>query len=141
MKAAKAVTKYYDIPLSKLTWSGIHKKNVGIIHGRNAFLLVASLMEFPEVSGIMALGIHSGTLYPDCSPSFVRKMQSIFDMYTQGNIRIGTPFIKWTKRDIWSFCVSRQVPLHLTYSCERGFNQPCGKCLSCRDLEVLNACS
>lgn len=138
-EAAKAVARNYQIHLLKLRWSGLSQKNAGLITGRNAFLLFAAFMEMPEDVRILALGIHSGTQYRDCSPLFIRKVQSLFDTYTGGRLQIGAPFLKWTKADIWTYCRSQGVPVELTYSCERGQDQPCGQCLSCRDLEALNA--
>jgi len=139
--SARVIAKRYNVSLSSIKWSGLRMKNAGFISGRNAFLLLAALMEIPKDAGILAIGVHSGTNYYDCSPAFFHKMQSIFDSYTKGIIQIGTPFLKWTKRDIWSFCKSKKVPVELTYSCELGLEQPCGKCLSCHDLEILNACT
>lgn len=139
IKAAESIARHYDIPLSKLVWSGLREKKSGFICGRNAFLLIGTLMELPQDAGILSLGIHSGTVYLDCAQSFVSKMQSVFDIYTQGRIQIGTPFLKWTKGDIWTYSKSQGVPLELTYSCELGTDQPCGLCLSCRDLENLYA--
>ena len=141
IEAARAIARHYNIPFSRLTWSGLHKKKAGFIRGRNAFLLIGALMELPEETGILALGIHAGTHYQDCSLPFVRKMQSIFDTYTQGKIQIGAPFLNWEKGDIWVYSKSQGVPMELTYSCERGQDQPCGLCLSCRDLEILYASS
>lgn len=139
--AAKAVAMHYHIRIDRLAWTGLHTKKGGLIVGRNAFFLVGALMELPNSTGIVAIGIHSGTEYVDCDPIFVRRMQSMFDAYTNGRAQIGAPFLKWTKRDIWTFCRSHEVPVELTYSCELGLDQPCGKCLSCRDLELLHACT
>jgi len=139
LAAAEAIAGHYAIPLIALTWSGFCEKGAGLIQGRNALLLVGALMELPQDVSILALDIHSGTTYQDCTRSFICQMQSVFDIYMQGKVQIGVPFLEWTKSDIWAFCKSRGVPLELTYSCERGLDQPCGKCLSCRDLEVLYA--
>jgi len=139
IRAAESIAEHYRIPLNKFKWSGGQQKKSGFICGRNAFLLFSSLMELPQETGILAIGIHSGTTYQDCSMSFVRKMQGLFDAYTHGRVQIGTPFLKWLKGDIWHYSKSRGVPLTLTYSCERGEDQPCGHCLSCRDLEILYA--
>ena len=139
VRAAEAIAKHYCIPLTKLTWTGSKQKTSGLILGRNAFLLFGALMELPEDHGILSFGIHAGTSYQDCKGPFVRRMQSLFDTYTHGKVQIGTPFLKWTKSDIWRYSKSRGVPLDLTYSCERGENQPCGLCLSCQDLEHLYA--
>ncbi len=139
VRAAEAVAKHYRIPLTKLKWMGVQQKTSGLILGRNAFLLMGALIELPEDQGILSIGIHAGTRYQDCKGLFVRKMQSLFDTYTKGKVQIGAPFLKWTKGDIWQYSKSRGVPLDLTYSCERGENQPCGICLSCQDLERLYA--
>jgi 7-cyano-7-deazaguanine synthase len=138
-RAARILAQHYQVPHYQLTWSGMQRKSAGLVCGRNAFLLFAAMMEVPENATILAIGIHSGTSYPDCTPRFVNKMQALFDMYSDGTMQIGTPFLKWTKQDIWKFATSHGVPLNLTYSCERGLDQPCGKCLSCRDLEALDA--
>jgi len=140
-RAAKAVAAYYRIPLAVVTWYGLEQKRSGAIKGRNAFLLFGGLMEIPGNVRVLAIGVHAGTNYADCSPIFVRKVQSVLDLYTAGRLQLGTPFLKWTKRDIWAYAKTNNVPLHLTYSCERGVKQPCGACPSCRDLEILHACS
>lgn len=138
-RAAKSIAEYYDVHLSKLSWSGISPKSDGPIQGRNAFLLLGALLELTDYTGILALGIHAGTTYLDCAPGFVEDMQGLFDLYTQGRVQLGTPFLKWPKTAIWDFCRTRKVPLDLTYSCECGIDQPCGRCRSCLDLEVLHA--
>lgn len=140
VKAAKAIAAHYNISLVMLRWHGQREKREGLVLGRNAFLIFGALMEVPENVSILATGVHSGTDYFDCSPSFVKSAQSLIDMYTGGALQLGVPFLNWSKGDIWSFCKSQQVPVELTYSCERGEAQPCGKCLSCRDLEALYAC-
>jgi len=138
LKSAKQVSKYYGIKLKILKLKGTLVAKKDYICGRNSFLLMASLMEMPE-SNIMALGIHAGTNYSDCSSAFVERVQSVFDLYTKGLIQVCAPFLNWTKRDICQYCIQKKIPINLTYSCEYGKEQPCGKCLSCKDLEALNA--
>jgi len=138
--SAKSIATHFSVPLSRLEWSGLSVKGEGYIPGRNAFLLISALMECPDLSGIIALGIHSGTNYSDCTPAFLRRMQDLFDTYSKGRIQIGAPFLAWKKIDIWKYCQARCLPVHLTYSCERGSKKPCGACLSCRDVEALRAC-
>lgn len=136
--AAKAIADYYDIFLYTAKWSGQSKKRSGIITARNAFLLTAALMERPKQVTTIALGIHAGTQYADCSPEFVSRMQSTFDIYSGGVVHIATPFESWTKADIWAYALSENVPVDITYSCEAG-PHPCGKCLSCLDRIGLEA--
>jgi len=135
--AAARVCRHYEIPLQRIVVSGYENLSGGYVVGRNAFLLHVALMAFNHHAGIIALGIHSGTQYVDCSEGFLRHMQMSFDLYASGRIRVDAPFLHWNKREIWEFCREATVPLELTYSCENGLDQPCGKCASCQDLEAL----
>lgn len=138
-KAATAVSKYYDIELFTAKCSGLNKYGIGLIPGRNTLLLSVALMSGKISKGIICIGIHSGTSYYDCSLSYLKNLNEIFKNDTDGKITIGAPFIEWNKREIWDFCLASDVPVNLTYSCERGSEIPCGECLSCSDMEVLYA--
>ena len=137
--ASTAIAQYYNIPLKQLIISGSRKKEASEVLGRNAFFIFTALTELEINAGIIVLGIHSGTPYFDCSPIFISKIQEIIDGQLSGSIKISTPFIKWSKQDIWYYCKKYHVPIELTYSCERGGIQPCGTCMSCKDLEALLA--
>jgi 7-cyano-7-deazaguanine synthase len=123
--AAQSVAAYYSVPLLSLKWSGYQAKHAGLIPGRNSFLISAAVMERPLSVSIIAIGVHSGTDYPDCTQSFLDAMQSV--------LSVSENHSSWTKHDIIDYCRLRNVPLELTYSCERGTEPPCGRCLSCRD--------
>jgi 7-cyano-7-deazaguanine synthase len=139
LRAAKSVCRQFQVPLRIVRLTGATRKGAGLVVGRNAFLLTTAALEFGAEKGIIALGIHSGTRYRDCSPQFVRRMQAVFDACVGGRVQIGVPFLRWKKGDIWTFAKAKNVPLRLTYSCERGLAQPCGSCDSCSDLEALHA--
>jgi 7-cyano-7-deazaguanine synthase len=136
--AAHAIAEHYTIKLHYHRLSDPQRKNVGHIVGRNAFLLFAALLEFPWDSGLIGIGIHTGTPYFDCTKDFTERVQRLFDAYSDGRIRISAPFLMWEKPRIWDFCMSSKVPVSLTYSCEAGSREPCGECSSCKDLEVLH---
>jgi 7-cyano-7-deazaguanine synthase len=137
--AALAVSSHYSIPLAKVKISGLTSQSTGYIIGRNAVLLNVALMALRPSSAIIAMGIHAGTAYPDCSEEFINHMQTLADLYADGRVVIGVPFLKWSKRDIWDYCRIKEVPVDLTYSCELGRRQPCRDCLSCHNLEELYA--
>jgi 7-cyano-7-deazaguanine synthase len=137
--ASRAIAEHYRVKRLALRLQGARSKNSGVIPARNAFLLMTALMELGAGAGLIAIGIHKGTSYYDCSEAFVRSMQCVFDAYVDGAARVAAPFLLWTKSEIWEFCMENKIPLELTYSCESGGENPCGQCLSCRDLEVLHA--
>jgi len=135
--ASAAIAKYFNVARIGLRLRGAAPKSAGLVYGRNGLLLLIALMELHQEISLFASGIHAGTRYADCSQSFVRTMQEIFDLYTDGVCRVAAPFAEWSKRDIWEFSLKHQVPIDLTYSCESGGQKPCGKCLSCQDMEAL----
>ena len=136
--AAERVARHFSVPLKILRWSGTENFKEGAIVGRNAFLLMGALLEIDGNTGILATGIHAGTSYFDCSPGFLSSMQALVDGYCDGRVKLGAPFIEWTKQQIFAFCKFEGIPTDLTYSCERGTERPCMECLSCRDRSVLD---
>ena len=108
----------------------------GEIRGRNAYLLHAALMEFPTQSGVVALGIHAGTGYADCSPEFIDAMERSYQLHTGGAITVSAPFLHLTKPQVYSLATHFNVPVAQTYSCEAA-NSPCNQCRSCVDRRSL----
>lgn len=137
--AAARIASYYHISLKRIIITGACPKPPGQILGRNAMLIFLALGEIDEHTSTIALGIHRQSPYYDCSPIFLTTSQAIVDGQCDGRISIAAPFMEWSKIQIWRYSIERQVPVDLTYSCEKGTEPPCGVCLSCRDMEVLRA--
>ena len=137
--AARAICKHYGVRLSIITVKSELIFSPGEIPGRNAFLVFAAVLVFGTQPGIIAIGIHEGPPYYDCSEAFLRSIQTLVDGYATGRIKIAAPFLEWGKPTIWEFCKKVGVPVDSTYSCEKGGVHPCGRCLSCKDREALSA--
>lgn len=136
-RAAVQIAKGFDIPLKRIAVSGL-RIGGGMIVGRNGLLLSIALMVVTKRPTLISIGIHAGTLYGDCTPQFVNDMQTLFDLYADGTIRVDAPFLDWTKREIVSFCEESALDLSCTYSCESGGSRPCEMCPSCRERKALN---
>ena len=108
----------------------------GEIRGRNAFLMHVALLEFPSSSGVVALGIHAGTGYLDCSPEFLTIIARSYELHTGGAITAAAPFLHWAKQEVYGLVSKLQVPVGFTHSCEAS-NLPCGRCNSCLDRNLL----
>ena len=132
-RSAHQIAQHYGVDLLCTKWSGYIPKGAGFIPGRNAFILTAALMERPASATSIALGVHAGTQYTDCSAEFLARMQSIFDLYSNPATRIVAPFLEWSKTEILAYAKVRNVPLQMTYSCERSGRRPCRQCQSCLD--------
>lgn len=133
LEAAQKIGRHYDFPLEVVRINSFQDFSAGEIRGRNLFLLSTAMLSYPREFGVIAIGVHNGTGYIDCSKSFIESTQNVFNIYNDGLIQIGAPFIEMTKQDIIAFCLKHEIPLNLTYSCERGVSDGCGECLSCKD--------
>lgn len=131
------IARYFKIPLRTCQVQAVTRLADGEIQGRNAFLIFTALALAEQTQGIIAIGIHSGTNYYDCSGSFFKKISTLVAESTDGKVSLLAPFIEWTKTDIFKYCEQHNLPINLTYSCESGTSTPCGTCLSCKDRKGL----
>ena len=71
--------------------------------------------------------------YPDCRGVFFKAFEDVIHLGTNTgtNIRIVTPLISLSKREIVESGALFEAPLHLTWSCYRGSDIACGTCDSC----------
>jgi 7-cyano-7-deazaguanine synthase len=74
--------------------------------------------------------------YPDCRPEFIEAFRGVAATGqrrgVEGNpIALCTPLIDRTKEQIVQLGVDHDAPLHLTWSCYRGGDVPCGTCDAC----------
>lgn len=133
LQAAKAISEIYGVPLHIITTKPLVIPPSGEICGRNALLILQALCFMGFGTYKIVLGIHAGSNYADCSPSFVASMNRLIDHYANGTICLEAPFINWDKNGIILYCKEKRIPCNLTYSCEVGSVPPCGMCLSCLD--------
>jgi 7-cyano-7-deazaguanine synthase len=135
--AVQLVTAHLEAPLSIYRITGGTGFSKGELIGRNAFLIFATLFLSRCRSRLLALGIHAGTPYFDCSPAFFASMERLVAEHTDGAVTLVAPFLHWTKREVFDYFLSQRLPLSLTYSCEAGLSPPCGMCESCLDRRAL----
>lgn len=110
----------------------------GEIVGRNGLLTMVALAVADPSTKLIAMGLHAGTPYYDCSTTFCQRMDALVAEYTVGRVHFFAPFIGWSKNHVYEYCRAENLDLSITYSCEVGLPTPCGKCLSCKDRQLLN---
>lgn len=140
-QSARAIAHYYSIPLHVVRSTGPAQISEGEIAGRNAFLVFAAFLHVPLQSVLIALGIHAGSPYYDCSAHFIGHLNALLSGYSDGRASVAAPFLEWSKKAVFDFCREAKVPVELTWSCEVGPLVPCGHCLSCEDRAHLNVCA
>lgn len=115
---------------------------------RNAiFLSIASAWAFTIKANFVAFGAHKGdTNYPDCRPSFSKKIEIAFNQGEIDGIKLG----KRKKLKIWSpyvegFSKSELLrkgydilgeKIFRTWSCYNNMNFHCGICESCNNRRI-----
>ena len=65
----------------------------GELLGRNAFLIFAAILMGQCDDGLLAIGIHAGTPYYDCSPAFLEKVDLLVRETTSGRIAVTAPLL------------------------------------------------
>jgi 7-cyano-7-deazaguanine synthase len=136
-KSIARIKNLIGIEVDEIQISSFSSYGVGELTGRNALLIFSAVLIGNCGSGGIAIGIHSGTPYYDCSPDFAKKIDVLVQQCSDGKFSILTPFLHWSKDDVYSYFLSQGIPLEETYSCEAGTAPPCGQCASCLDRKRL----
>ncbi|MCX6150761.1 MAG: 7-cyano-7-deazaguanine synthase QueC [Ignavibacteriales bacterium] len=103
---------------------------------RNANILSACV-SWAEVIGATAVFIgaifEDSSGYPDCRPDFFNAFEKMVDLGTKPDtkIKIETPIILLSKKEIVLRGIELKAPLHLTWSCYQNEDEACGVCDSC----------
>lgn len=139
--AVEQVTAYYNVPLQKVRITGISwprlDNELFEFRGRNLTLVSLAFNTASIEPGLIALGIHQGTSFADCTATFAEQLNRQLLFLSDGSLRLDCPFLQWSKLDIARYALAHAVPINLTYSCERGLHPPCKECVKCRDTQTI----
>lgn len=72
--------------------------------------------------------------YPDCRPAYIQAYRDVLQQGTLGHVWVAAPLLAFTKAQVVELAADLHVPTHLTWSCYRGGEQPCGECGACAGL-------
>lgn len=135
-EASMSVAAVLDAAWHQHNAGSLYQQWGGELPGRNSLLISLAAALFPQSH--IAIGIHAGTSYPDCSPSFAERWQALLDVESAGGRQLFCPLANLRKDQVVALARSLNVPLDLTHSCERSA-QPCGACRSCLDRSLIDA--
>ncbi|MBI3874041.1 MAG: 7-cyano-7-deazaguanine synthase QueC [Arcobacter sp.] len=100
------------------------------------FLSIATAIAEKHGANAIFIGVvqEDSSGYPDCSDTFINKMESTINQGTRDEtkIKILTPLVHMTKEQIVKKSIELEVPLEYTWSCYKNEKQACGVCDSCR---------
>lgn len=134
---AHLISDYFLTPLRIIQASTQETFGIGELAGRNAFLMFSAILLGGCREGPLAIGIHAGTPYFDCSSAFLARINPLILECSDGRVSVLAPFVDWSKDDVYSYFVNARIPLERTYSCEAGVVPPCKECASCKDRARL----
>jgi len=100
------------------------------------FLIIASQLAKSLDIKRVALGIiKSGRIFPDANNDFLINAEKIISNTANNEVIIHSPILDFTKNDVISMLNDYELPIELTYSCQKTGPKPCGKCPSCLDIK------
>jgi 7-cyano-7-deazaguanine synthase len=123
IKVSKANLKSKSVPSSYVPF-------------RNANILAVAA-SWAEVIGAVRIFIgaveEDSSGYPDCRRVFYDAFEKAVNLGTKPvtKIKIETPIITFTKKQIVEYSFIMNSPLHLTWSCYKTGDKACGECDSC----------
>ncbi|MEA2081224.1 MAG: 7-cyano-7-deazaguanine synthase QueC [Elusimicrobiota bacterium] len=104
------------------------------VPGRNT-IFISYALSFCEAAKMDYILIGANAVdfsgYPDCRPLYYREFNKLLKQASLGKVRIKTPLLKKSKKEIVLLARRLKVPLEHTWSCYAGGRYPCGKCDSC----------
>jgi len=97
------------------------------------FLTLGAAYGYAKSANVIAIGLLSNPIFPDQTVEFVQAAQRSISISLGVNIRILAPLISLDKLDTLRLARKYGLPLDLSYSCHSGNEEPCGRCISCKE--------
>lgn len=127
-----------DIPGFGKLPSGLTQKELDVYEDaflptRNlTFLTLGSAYAYSKSADVVAIGLLSNPIFPDQTKEFIEKAQISISTALGKQIQILTPLIDLDKRDVLKLAEDYDLA-KITYYCHSGTEEPCGRCISCRE--------
>jgi len=135
-RASRSIASHYSVRWLEVSLAGLQPPAAGEFPGRNDLLVAAAVSASGAAS--VALGIHAGTGYVDCSPGWAAAWQQLLDRQHHGRASLLAPLVDFSKAQVYALAADLAVPVALTHSCEAS-PDPCGACSSCLDRGLVHA--
>jgi len=135
------IALHYSVLFERVSLPEMPKVDDVVFSGRN-LVLVSLAIAMAQARGFdrVAVGCNASDWlrFADCRPEFWRSVESCARAY---GVRVITPLIYMSKRDVIEHAAKLNVPIGLTWSCYSPKDrQPCGKCLACETRKDALEC-
>jgi len=103
--------------------------------GRNSlFLLVGASYATQVGASTVSIGLlnEQAHLFPDQTQDFIVAAENFLSLALGTVIKVITPLSDYSKKDVIG--LAQKYELDHTYSCHSGNDEPCGVCISCKEI-------
>jgi 7-cyano-7-deazaguanine synthase len=83
---------------------------------------------------IVGFNREEAAAFPDNSEAYLERTNAALELGLVRRVRVVSPTLRMTKREIVEAALALDVPWELLWSCYRGGEAPCGSCESCLRL-------
>src|SRR4030088_2213000 len=87
-QAVETLKVVMNVPVTVIKASSDITFGAGELVGRNALLIFAAIFLGGCNEGLLAIGVHSGTPYYDCSPTFIDRINILVEECTNGRLSV-----------------------------------------------------
>lgn len=118
---------------SGLTDSSLDIYKDAFLPTRNlTFVTMGAAYAYSKSCDAVAIGLLANPIFPDQNKAFIHAAEESISTALGRPMRIIAPLIDLDKRDVLQLARKYKLP-NFTYYCHAGTEQPCGKCISCKE--------
>ncbi len=152
LAACRAAVRHFDLgELEEMSISGFGKSVPSgltdpdldvfvdaFLPGRNLlFLLCGAAHAYSKDADSVAIGLLSEetAIFPDQTAEFVSKAQTMLEHVLERALPIVAPLMSMNKSDV--VASARERGITKTWSCHLDGDNPCGRCIACREFDGM----
>jgi 7-cyano-7-deazaguanine synthase len=133
-KPVKIDVKGLEVIPSSLVKEGLDIEKDAFLPTRNLlFVVLGSAYAFSIKCNVVALGILAQPIFPDQKAEFFQSAETCISLALGRLVKVLTPLIELDKRETLKLAKELGMPLNITYYCHAGTENPCGRCISCKE--------
>ena len=112
-QASRRVTDYFETELIGLRLDLPSLYGAGEVRHRNGMLIFAAAMATAGIADCIAIGVHAGVPYSDCSQTFLAAMEAALKASHASSLQLIAPLKTWMKADIIAYAKREGLPIEL----------------------------
>lgn len=128
---------YGQVVPSGLTRNELRVNEDAFLPGRNLlFLLAGAAYAYGVRANAVAIGLldEAAHIFPDQTSAFLRAAEATIETALGRRVTLVAPLLGLSKAEVIALALKRGISG--TYSCHMGGEDPCGKCISCREIAI-----